>query len=125
MSYTELQSGKINVVRRNITMEEVDNYMKDLVEEEFPEKYKEILENNGFPCWCDGWIEVFNDEKSDEMYIYRNDTLFRVYDIKNHDCDGYFCEVNKTGDGEYKFLTQYYNGGTCLPEILEEEVEKL
>lgn len=124
MSYTELQSGKIKVVGK-MTPTEVDDYMKGVVEKEFPEKYEEIIQN-GFPCWSNGWLEVFNDNMwKKEIYIHKNDTLFRVFDIKDHDCDGYFCEINKTGDGEYKFITQYYNGGTCLPEILDEEVEKL
>ena len=124
MSYTELQSGRIKVVGK-MTTTEVDDYMKGVVEKELPEKYEEIIKN-GFPCWSNGWLEVFNDNMWKQgMYIHKNDTLFKVFEIKDHECDGYFCEVNKTGDDEYRFITQYYNGGTCLSEILDEEVEKL
>ena len=124
MSYTELQSGKIKVVGK-MTPTEVDDYMKNVVEQELPEQYKEIIQK-GFPCWSNGWLEIFNDNMWKQgMYIYKNDTLFKVFEIKDHECDGYFCEVNKTGDDEYRFITQYYNGGTCLSEILEEKCENL
>lgn len=125
MSYTELQSGKFKVIGK-MSLEEVDNYCKNIVEQRFPEKYEEIIQK-GFPCWSNGWFEVLNDTLpyNKEMFIYSNETLCNVFNIKNHEDDGYFCNISKINDDEYEFITQYYNGGTCLSEILDEEISKL
>ena len=124
MSYTELQSGKMKIL--GIFSEvEVEEYMKHVVEKEFPDVYKNITEN-GFPCWSDNWMEVYNDHaQNKEMYIYTKSILFKVFNVKNYEDYGYFCDVQKTDDNEYRFITQYYNGGTCLSEILEEEADKI
>ena len=124
MSYTELQSGKMSIIG-TFSEVELDEYMKHVFEKEFPNVYKNIIEN-GFPCWSDNWMEVYNDHaQNNEMYIYNKSILFKVFDVKNYEDYGYFCDVQKTGDREYKFITQYYNGGTCLSEILEEEADKI
>lgn len=124
MSYTELQSGKMALIG-TFSEEELDEYMKHVVEEEFPDVYKNITEN-GFPCWSDNWMEVYNDNaQNNEMYIYTKSILFKVFSVKNYEDYGYFCDVQKTDDNEYRFITQYYNGGTCLSEILEEEADKI
>lgn len=124
MSYTELQSGNITVIG-TFSEVELDEYMKNVVQKELPNTYNKIIKN-GFPSWCKNWLNVFNDYVNDKrMYIYRKETLFKVFNVKNYEEYGYFCDVTKTGDKEYKFITQYYNGGTCLFEILEEEANKI
>ena len=34
--------------------------------------------------------------------------------------DNSFVEVTKTQDDTYEFITWFYNGGTCLQEMLQE-----
>jgi hypothetical protein len=34
-----------------------------------------------------------------------------------------FCNVTKNTDGSYDVLTSFYNGGTCLSEVLEENIK--
>ncbi len=35
-------------------------------------------------------------------------------------CEGSFSETTKNKDGSYEVFTSFYNGGTCLSEVLEE-----
>lgn len=125
MSYTELQSGKITVIGK-FTYDELNNYMKDVVKKELPDTYEKIIEQ-GFPSWCKDWFEAFNDNaKNQEMYIYRKETLFKVSNVRNYEDEGgFFYDAVKVSDNEYNFMTQYYNGGTCLYEILEEAADKM
>lgn len=129
MSYTELQTGKFKKIGE-MTPEGVEEYCKDMCKSISPEKYEDVI-TNGFKSYENSWFEVLNDELwktkeyHNDFFVYKNDVLYRVYDVKNHeDGDGFFYK-EKTGDDEYSFITQYYNGGTCLQEIIEEEIDKL
>lgn len=129
MSFTELQTGKFKKI--GVMSEgEAERYCRNLCKEISPAKYEDAI-TNGFKSYEHSWLEVLNDEfwKSKEYHndfiVFQNDILYRVYDVKNHEEDGFFFHKEKTGDDEYSFITQYYNGGTCLQEIIEEEIEKL
>ena len=124
MSFTELQTGKVKVLGQ-MTQEDVDNYCKEIVEKNFPNKYEHVLKD-GFPCWSNGWIEVLNDElTNDEMYRHINGILYHIFDVKNHEDEGYFYIMDKTGEDEYSFITKYHNGGTCLYEVIEHGLNNL
>lgn len=59
-----------------------------------------------------------------EKYILIKDDIWEVFDhVQPDSFDGFHITDNK--DGTYSFTTTFYNGGTCLSEILEEEVAKL
>ena len=129
MSETRLQTGKFKKIGE-MTPEGVEDYCKDMCKSFSPEKYEDVIQN-GFKCYEHSWLEVLNDEfwKSDEHHkdeiLYINGVVYKIYDVENHDADGFFFHKEQIGDGEYKFTTQYYDGGTCLSEIIEEEIENL
>lgn len=129
MSYTELQTGKVKKIGI-MSPNEVEKYCQNLCKEISPKKYKDVI-TNGFKSYENSWLEVLNDElwKSEEYHkdfiVYKNDILYRVYDVKNHEDGDFFFHKEKISDDEFRFITQYYNGGTCLSEILEEETDKI
>lgn len=129
MSYTELQTGKVKKIGV-MSKDEVEEYCQNLCKEISPEKYEDVIAN-GFKSYEDSWLEVVNDElwKTKEYHndyiMHINDIVYRAYDVKNYEDGNFFFHKEKIGDDEYSFITQYYNGGTCLQEILEEEFDKL
>lgn len=127
MSFTELQTGKVKKIGE-MTQEGVEEFCKDKCQAYFSEKYQDVTQN-GFKCYESSWFEVLNDEiwrtNSKDFYVYKNGILYLVYDVKNHEDEGFFFHMEKSdSDDEYSFITQYYNGGTCLSEIIGEELEK-
>ena len=125
MSYTELQTGKIRKIGE-MTFEDAEEICKNLCRDISPKRYNEIIKN-GFKSYEHSWMEVVNDEMYDgkSFLLYKNGILYMVHDVKNYEDEGFFFRKEKINDTEYSFVTQYYNGGTCLPEIIEEEVDKI
>lgn len=65
-------------------------------------------------------------EEIDEYELVDNDYIVIdgncIYKIELEDFDVYddFVEVNQVQDGVYEFITQFYDGGTDLREMLQE-----
>jgi hypothetical protein len=84
---------------------------------------KKVLEKNGFhgisKC-SKSYTESIYDEL-DDKYVVLNNTL---YEIEKEEIDGddYFCNLKRNNDGSIDFYTQFYNGGTYLNEMLEDEL---
>lgn len=57
-------------------------------------------------------------------YIKKDDRLFEVEDKELEDC-GDFLNYNINNDGEIEYSMKFYNGGTCLPEMLNEVLEEI
>lgn len=60
-----------------------------------------------------------------EDYLYHSEyeALYSIEKTK-FDCYG-FREMSRNEDGSIAFFTQFYNGGTCLTEILEEGLDEI
>lgn len=59
-----------------------------------------------------------------EKYINDNDeTVWEIFDHEDlGDADDMFCRISDNKDGTYSFHTRFYNGGTCLSEMIEDEI---
>lgn len=87
-------------------------------------------------------IRILNDKKID--YSYSGDTLFNILkdyednynkyfifknklyfaeDTEPVDSGDAFCKLNNNPDGSIGYVTQFYNGGTCFSEMIEESLE--
>lgn len=86
---------------KSIPIEERNKYYKDVEEIEADE-----LENNGY-------------------VIIDGNCIYKVELDENHDIDKDFVLVVKTQPGIYEFVTQFYNGGTYLQEMLQEGFDEL
>jgi hypothetical protein len=58
-----------------------------------------------------------------DRYLIVGDTWFEVLSVENLDIDDSYCNISEVSNGVYKFDTMFYNGGTCLSEMLEEGLE--
>lgn len=103
MSDYENHSGKARLCLRN------DG-------ETFDEHCERLLEKEG---------RVFSDYSSDifdaDKYIRVGDEIWEVYEHKEWE-DGDIVRLKQNEDGTVDFLLRFYNGGTCLQEILQEEL---
>ena len=69
------------------------------------------------------WTEEFRDTFY-EKYFFAKGQIFEAFDHKEFDYkDIYYLKDN--GDGTFDFVMKFYNGGTCLSECIEEELEKI
>jgi len=59
-----------------------------------------------------------------EKYIMVDGKLWEVFDHTESDDDTDF-HIADNKDGTYTFQTRFYNGGTCLSEMLEDAIKKL
>ncbi|WP_375179884.1 hypothetical protein [Enterococcus rotai] len=102
MSEQEMVTGTIKLVAKKIDAEKVS---------------KGILEEKGLLTSCsDSFVNTLT-EKCYEEYVVISDDL---YEVESKQLDPYeFFEIIKVADGEYNFAASFYNGGTCLSELLE------
>jgi hypothetical protein len=111
MSQEEIHIGKL----RKIKLEtDVETFCKQKCVE------KGITEHANY---YHNWEDYFKTEFRNEYFIV-NEQVFEVFDHKQFDYeDIYYLKDN--GDDTYDFVMKFYNGGTCLEECIEEELEKL
>lgn len=56
-----------------------------------------------------------------EKYVIVKDTIYEFIDVKDLHEEGFF-EFEKCDDGSINFFASFYNGGTCLSELFEENL---
>ena len=71
----------------------------------------------------DSWEEQFRDHFH-EKYFISNGTVWEVFDHIESE-DGYADIMIPNEDGTITFFMEFYNGGTCLSEMIEEGLERL
>lgn len=101
MSQIETHCGKFKVLA-----EGYDNILK-YVKEHNIEKFFDI----------DGHYIISESEYYD---ILDGDTLIEYIEHREYDEDDSLIEFTKNEDGTINFLVQFYNGGCCLQEVLED-----
>lgn len=61
----------------------------------------------------------------DDTYKVLNGELYKCDDTQYPEDTSYLVDVRSNGDGTYKYIVQFYNGGTWLNEVLEEGLNNL
>lgn len=108
MSRTELHVGTLRKVEySNATLEEL---CKSLCEELGIEPYE------GY-----NWYQTLTTECWD--YIAHNGELYRVEDKELE--EGTVDVLTKNEDGTFSYIQEFWNGGTCLFERLENSLQNL
>lgn len=116
MSRTEFHTGKLYPI----------NFGNDL--EGF---CKRIAKSNSIELGED-WQEDFKDafdeysnkrNSQKEEYFIHGENLYRVIDHVESEDSEYFMNVTRNNDGSLQFMGQFYNGGTCFSEMLEESLD--
>ena len=97
----------------------------DLTEGEINEAYQ-YAENYKYRRNKGPWEYLFFDNcysfDMDNKFYVVNGNVYETIEDKKVD-DASFLKDN--GDGTYDYFMEFYNGGTCLEECLEYELEKI
>ena len=60
-----------------------------------------------------------------QKYIITTDSLYEILECEKKDAYDSFCDLNDNKDGTYSFHAYYYDGGTYLNEMIENEIYKI
>lgn len=116
MSEYEHKRGRIVLVEREEN-ETVKEYFKKALTDKFnEEEWKD----------ADGDIHEFLSMSNlDDEFFYAKEKLYKAFDVEDIDPDDDLQILKKDPRGRYWFEMKYYNGVTCLSQMVEEELEKL
>jgi hypothetical protein len=110
MSQEEIHIGKLRKIA-----------IHSSVEEWAESKCK--LDNIEKASYNNNWLEQLRDSYYEKYFIV-NGNIYEAFDHKEFDYeDIYYLKDN--GDNTFDFVMKFYNGGTCLEECIEEELEKI
>ena len=118
MSQTEFHTGRLYPVRLTGTLEETCRAIATRHNIELGEDWQEDFREN------------FNEyeykrERVPEEYFIHGEKLYRVIDHEESNDEDYFMKLSRSEDGSISFIGQFYNGGTCFSEMLEEALDEL
>lgn len=122
MSYTELHTGTLHMLPIE-GEENVKIFLKQQLIEKNPDKKEEYSQLDD---WDDIFDELYYADINDNFYWDRK--KWKIYEILNHkeyDDEEYIDEWEAQPNGDIKFITQFYNGGCCLDEVIEYGIEKV
>lgn len=120
MSEIELHTGILKEVdTKGLTAEEwikrwVDNYLDT-------NKCSYYSDHKNDPDF--NYTDAFYDLTYHNPYVITGNKIFKIYD--NLIESDFVCNMNKNSNGDYTYTTQFYNGGTCLLEVLEDELKSI
>ena len=122
MSYTEYHKGKLKRVNLTEYDNDINKFFEHLCKNLHPtqsdsdwEKDLEYYIKQGSD---NPWVTMWYDETGEyEKYIILKDSVWEAEDVELSEDEGMLYKVN---DDEYEYYTAFYNGGTCLSEVLED-----
>jgi hypothetical protein len=118
MSRTEFHTGKLYPVKIEIGLEDTCRSIAKRFDIELSEDWKEDF--------MDSFDEYTNKRRSQpEEYFIHGEKLYRVIDHIESEDEEYFMRLSRNSDGSLQFIGQFYNGGTCFSEMLEEALDEL
>lgn len=122
MSYTEKHIGKLVEVNFDKNGTSSEDFYKILCEYHNYDSLT-VSKYRG-PYTYKSWEEMYWEELWDKDNMYRVDG--KVYKLVEHiDIENDIFKFWKNDDGSISFVAEFYNGGTCLSEIIEEGVREV
>lgn len=134
MSDYEKHIGKL----KKVDLSEYDNSTEKFFEEQYRKLFANLsereikeayqyAENYKYRRNRGPWEYLFFDncyefDMEDKFYVVKGN-IYETIEDKEIDEDASFLKDN--GDGTYDYFMEFYNGGTCLSECVECELEKL
>ena len=113
MSQDEFHRGKLRKI--------------DLKNKSIEDFFKEKCIENGIvelDKWTKDWYSMYRGNVDNLEYFSNRKSVYQLYNHKQFE-DFDIQELSKLENGDYEFIVNFYNGGTCLGEIIEEFVNKL
>lgn len=112
MSETVGYKGKLKLCKKykdaNELQANLQKFWQSIPREKRNKFYQDVEEIDDYELEDNGYIVI----DGNCIYKVELDKEFDVYDN--------FVEVNQVQDDVYEFITQFYNGSTCLKEMLQE-----
>ena len=122
MSYTEKHIGRLVVVDFDKNGTNPADFYKMLCEYHNYNSLTVTKYRN--PYTYKSWEEMYWEELWDKDNLYRVDG--KVYKLVEHvDIEDDIFKFWKNADGSISFVAEFYNGGTCLSEIIEEGIREV
>lgn len=75
--------------------------------------------------WHDTYEETLLSESNETPVVKVNGEFWEVIEDKEEEDYEDISIIRPNNDGTYDFLFQFYNGGTCLSEMLEDGIKKI
>jgi hypothetical protein len=72
----------------------------------------------------DSWKEQLMYDSGEEYFIV-DGIVYVLQDHTEGEQDGHFMNMRRESDGTIHFVTQFYNGGTCLSEMVEDGISDM
>lgn len=110
MSEVKSYSGRLKPIK-----------LKDETIEEYSERKCHKLDIHSFRDCYDSWVETLESESSKYFWDSVNEILYKVK-LRELQSES-FIEMHKNETSGYDFVTSFYNGGTCLKEMLQEGLD--
>lgn len=113
MSDTERIEGIIKFIPRN--------------ENETDKEYFERVTKCNYQKYSyepDSIQEAIYDNDLNKKFISVKNKIYEFIEREDKDPYDCYCNLSKIDEEKIKFSTSFYNGGTCLQEMLEEALEK-
>jgi len=114
MSETKQYSGKIKLIPKH-AHEDFQGQCKRMLGERFPDY--EIHDSYEYSS------QLF--DVSHMGFVNNNTDLYEIINLIEEDPNDCWIKMTKIDDGIFTFNTSYYNGGTCLDEMIEHGLKKL
>ena len=77
-----------------------------------------------FPVWCNGEVIILYMKDGYLTYLTRQ--IGKVYKLVEHtEIEDDIFKFWKNADGSISFVAEFYNGGTCLSEIIEKGIREV
>lgn len=116
MSETVGYKGKLTLCKKykdaGELQSDLKNFWQSVPREERDKYYKDVEEIDEYELEDNGYVVI----NGNSIYKVELDKDFDAYDD--------FVEVNQIQDGVYEFITQFYNGSTCLEEMLQKGLDQ-
>lgn len=124
MSCTEKHIGTLREVTLSEGMTPEDWYKKQCLDNNIEEDCVGP-NSNQYNSWREAYMDNIGwDFPDSTKHIIVNDRIYEMTDhIKLDECED-LCKFWKNADGTISFAAEFYNGGTCLSELVECELEK-
>lgn len=74
--------------------------------------------------YCKTWYEQLRQINDGEFYFVKDEVWETIEDFSAEEGDDIY-QMHLNEDGTVTYVMQFYNGGTCLSECLEESLAKL
>lgn len=70
----------------------------------------------------DGLYYYLDSKKYMKMVVNKIPQIWELLEQNKIDTEDSYCHITENSDGTYNFSTHYYNGGTCMEEMIEDEL---